>query len=155
MLRGAPAMLAAGLRYAFGAIEAKALKEKLFAFLGRLDDPQKTVGKFWDEHASGIGEWYLRQKRPDDLVVTASPEFLVGEAGRRLGFAVIGTRMDIRSGRIEGENCHDAEKVRRFRAVYPDAAIEAFYSDSLSDAPLAELAGRAFLVNRGKLSVWR
>ena len=63
--------------------------------------------------------------------------------------------MDIRSGRIEGENCHDTEKLRRFRAVFPESKIEEFYSDSLSDAPLAELADRAFLVKKGKLSAWR
>ena len=55
----------------------------------------------------------------------------------------------------EGENCHDTEKVRRFRALYPDAEIDEFYSDSLSDSPLAELAGKAFLVKKGRLSEWR
>ena len=60
----------------------------------------------------------FRQRIKDDLIVTASPEFLVGEAGRRLGVRVIGTRMDVRTGRIEGENCHDEEKVRRFRAAF-------------------------------------
>ncbi|MBR0208278.1 MAG: haloacid dehalogenase-like hydrolase [Oscillospiraceae bacterium] len=155
VLRFSPGILAASLRYAFGRIGAKALKEKLFAYLRCLSDPEKLVEEFWDEHFALIGEWYLRQRKPDDLIITASPEFLVGEAGRRLGAEVIGTRMDIRSGRIEGENCHDAEKVLRFRALYPEETIEAFYSDSLSDTPLAEIAERAFLVDRGRLSDWR
>ena len=155
VLHDLPGILSAALRYAFGAIGAKALKEKLFAYLRFLPDPVKTVESFWDEHVSGMENWYLEQKRPDDLIITASPEFLVGEAGRRLGVEVIGTRMDIRSGRIEGENCHDTEKVRRFRTVYPDAEIDEFYSDSLSDSPLAELAGKAFLVKKGNLSDWR
>ena len=155
VLRFSPGILSAALRYAFGTIGAKALKEKLFAFLRCLNDPERLVEDFWNEHFSGIGEWYLRQKKDDDLIITASPEFLVGEAGRRLGVEVIGTRMDIRSGRIEGENCHDTEKVRRFRAAYPDAAIETFYSDSLSDTPMAEISEQAFLVSRGKLSAWR
>ena len=155
VLRFSPGALAASLRYAFGVIGAKALKEKLFAFLRCVNDPQKLVVDFWDEHFSGIEEWYLRQRKPDDLIITASPEFLVGEAGRRLGTAVIGTRMDIRSGRIEGENCHDTEKVLRFRAAFPETEINAFYSDSLSDTPLAEIAERAYMVKRGKLSVWQ
>ena len=155
VLRFSPGMLEASLRYAFGVIGAKVLKAKLFAFLRCLNDPEKLVEDFWNAHFSGIGEWYLRQRRPDDLIITASPDFLVGEAGRRLGFQVIGTRMDIRSGLIEGENCHDREKVRRFRELFPDARIEEFYSDSLSDAPLAEMAERAYMVNRGKLSAWK
>lgn len=150
-----PAMAAAALRYACGTIATKELKETLFAFLLRLDEPETVVKRFWDEHFSGVGEWYLAQKRPDDLIITASPEFLVEEAAARLGVRVIGTRMDIRSGRIEGENCHDEEKVRRFRAAFPQARIDAFYSDSHSDDPLAALAARAYLVKKGKLSAWR
>ena len=154
LLRVCPGMLAAAVRYAFGGTSTKRLKEKLFAFLRYVPDPDETVRRFWDEHFSGIGEWYLRQRREDDLIITASPEFLVGEAGRRLGAAVIGTRMDIRSGRIEGENCRDAEKLRRFREVFPAAEIGEFYSDSRSDAPLAEIAQSAFLVKKEKLSRW-
>ena len=155
LLRVSPGMIAGGLRYAFGRITTKELKEKLFAFLRFLPEPDEIVKHFWDERFGGIGEWYLRQKRPDDLIVTASPEFLVGEAGRRLGVTVIGTRMDPRTGRIEGENCHDGEKVKRFRAAFPAAEIDAFYSDSYSDAPLAALAQKAFLVEKGKLSDWQ
>ena len=63
--------------------------------------------------------------------------------------------MDIRSGAITGENCHDEEKVRRFREDCPQSEIQEFYSDSRSDAPLARIAERAFLVKKGKLSAWR
>ena len=155
VLRALPGSIPAALRYARGAICAKELKEKLFAFLKDLPEPERTVERFWDEHFSGIGEWYFARKRDDDLIVTASPEFLVGEAGRRLGVRVIGTRMDIRSGRIEGENCHDEEKVRRFFAAFPEGHIEEFFSDSHSDDPLASLAEKAFLVNWGTLHPWR
>jgi hypothetical protein len=155
VLRVAPGILSASLRYACGRIGAKQLKEKLFAFLRYLPDPEAAVKRFWDEHFSGIGEWYLSRKRPDDLIITASPEFLVREAAARFGAAVIGTRMEPVSGRIEGENCHDEEKVRRFRAACPTGVIEEFYSDSLSDLPLAKLAKKAFLVRKGKLTDWR
>ncbi len=155
VLRVAPGILSASLRYAFGAIPTRELKEKLFAFLRFLPDPEEAVRLFWDEHFSGVGEWYLRQKRKDDLIITASPEFLVAEAAGRLGVSVIGTRMDIRSGAITGENCHDEEKVRRFREDCPQSEIQEFYSDSRSDAPLARIAERAFLVKKGKLSAWR
>ena len=155
VLRVLPGILSAGIRYACKAISTKALKEKLFAFLRFLPEPQKTVERFWDDRFAGIGDWYLARKRPDDLIITASPEFLVGEAGRRLGVAVIGTRMDPRSGVIEGENCHDEEKLRRFRAGFPEAEIDEFYSDSHSDEPLAAVAAKAFLVRKGTLRPWR
>ena len=155
VLRCSPGIVSAAVRYAFKAIPTKALKEKLFAFLRFLPEPERTVAQFWDEHFPGIGEWYLAQKRPDDLIVTASPDFLVGEAGRRLGVRVIGTRMELRSGRIEGENCHDEEKVRRIREAFPEGAIEGFYSDSHSDDPLAALAAKPMMVRKGTLRPWR
>ena len=154
VLRHLPGIVSASLRYGLGMIRTKELKETLFAFLRRVPDPEGLVTAFWDAHMPGVAAWYLRQKRSDDLIITASPEFLVGEAGRRLGVRVIGTRMDIRSGRIEGENCHDTEKVKRFRDAFPTELIGEFYSDSRSDAPLAEIAAHPYLVKKGKLSVW-
>ena len=154
VLRTAPGILGAAVKYARGTISTGQLKEKLFAFLRCLPAPERVVKAFWDEKFYGIGDWYLRQKRPDDLIVTASPEFLVGEAAKRLGARVIGTRMDIRSGRIDGENCHDSEKVKRFYDAFPDSRIGEFYSDSRSDAPLAEIAEKAFLVRRGEVFPW-
>jgi phosphoserine phosphatase len=62
--------------------------------------------------------------------------------------------MDPFSGHILGNNCHDKEKVRRFRLEYPDYAIDEFYSDSLSDTPLASIAARAFLVKGNILLPW-
>ncbi len=141
--------------YARKAVNTKELKEKLFAFLLFLPEPEKVVRAFWDRHFStGIRSWYLAQKRSDDLIISASPAFLVEEACRRLGVSCIATRMDIDSGRIDGENCHDVEKTRRFLAEYPDGVIERFYSDSLSDTPLAMLADQAWLVKKDKLSPW-
>lgn len=141
-------------RYLRRAASTKELKEKLFAFLRFVPEPEKLIKAFWDEHISGVGAWYLAQKRPDDLIISASPEFLVREAADRLGVSLLATRMDLHSGRIEGENCHDEEKLRRFREAFPDGVIDEFYSDSLSDAPLARIAGRAWLVKKETRSPW-
>ena len=70
LLRIMPGVLGASLCYAFGAIRTKELKEKLFAFLRFLPSPAEVVSRFWDEHDAGIGEWYLKQKRPDDVIIT-------------------------------------------------------------------------------------
>ena len=62
--------------------------------------------------------------------------------------------MDPFTGHILGLNCHDREKVRRFRAEYPDAVIDNFYSDSFADAPLAEIAQKAFMVKKDQILPW-
>ena len=109
-------------------------------------DADAWAEDFWRTHERRFRPWYLAQKQPDDLVVSASPEFLLAPACRRLGIRPpIASRVDARTGRYTGLNCKGAEKVSRFREQYPDAEIGQFYSDSRSDAPLAHLARRAFL----------
>lgn len=154
VLRTMPKTLVFSMQYARKKISTKKLKEHLFSFLRYLSDVDRTVADFWEEHRSGIGQWYLTQKREDDIIISASPEFLLRPIAETLGVRLIATPMDKHSGAIMGENCHDKEKVRRFQAEYPGAHTERFYSDSLSDTPMAELADEAFLVTKGKLSPW-
>ncbi len=148
--------LSAVLRYAAGGkgADATPMKEQLFSFLSVVPDPEGLVLSFWDEKFSLMQPWYLAQSRQDDLIISASPEFLLRPAAERLGVSLIATPMDPYSGRILGRNCHDEEKLRRFRAEYPDSDIDCFYSDSLSDAPLASIAAHAILVKGDRLLPW-
>ncbi len=135
-------------------VETKELKEQAFSFLALLDDVDRIVEEFWEEHRGNIAPWYLRQKRDDDLVISASPAFLLRPICDELGISLIATDMDAYTGKIHGPNCHDKEKVRRLAREYPDARVESFYSDSLVDAPLAEIAERAYLVKNGEPRPW-
>lgn len=154
MLKTLPRSIISGLRYASGKGNAKALKEQLFSFLPNIPDVDGVVKAFWEENRHRVAKWYLRQKRNDDLIISASPAFLLAPICKELGVRLIATRMDKHSGKIDGENCHDKEKVRRFYAEYPGACTEAFYSDSLSDTPMAEIAQSAYIVRKEKLSPW-
>ena len=58
------------------------------------------------------------------------------------GFSSEVLHMDRHSGWTLGENNHGEEKVTRFYKEYPNVEIAEFYSDSLSDTPLARLAER-------------
>lgn len=129
-------------------------KEVFYSFLANLEDVDAEVEAFWAENLKNINAWYLAQRRPDDLVISASPEFLLRPAAEALGFRLIASRVDKRSGWTLGLNCHDEEKVRRLREEYPEVEIAEFYSDSLSDTPLARIAERAFIVKGSVLSPW-
>lgn len=149
-----PAVAWKGSLYALNKLETRELKETVFSFLPFLDDPERIVLDFWEENRGGIAAWYLAQKRPEDLIISASPAFLLQPAADYLGVSLIATPMDIHTGKIIGRNCHDEEKVRRFREQYPDAAVEEFYSDSLSDAPIARLAEKAWMVRGQERVPW-
>ena len=154
MLKTLPGVIAKAFAYRMDKSKAKELKEKLFAFLPEIENIDALVEEFWAYHQDGIGQWYLEQKRDDDIIISASPEFLLRPMTDKLGVRLIATPMDKHTGEVNGLNCHDHEKVRRFYEVYPDAHTEEFYSDSLSDTPMAMIADKAFIVKKGKLSPW-
>lgn len=129
-----------------GRKDAGKLKESMFSFLNRLDSVESIVQDFWAENFDRIEAWYLAQKRGDDLIISASPDFLLRPAAEKLGVALIATPMNPYTGKIMGKNCHDREKVRRFLEHYDRDSVENFYSDSLSDSLMAELADRAWMV---------
>ena len=110
--------------------------------------------RFWREHIKDICPWYLAQRRDDDLVISASPEFLLRPVSEALGFALMASPVDQATGRYDGENCHGQEKVRRYRKVYGDAPVEGFWSDSRSDTPMARLAAEAWLVKKDGIVPW-
>ena len=102
-----------------------------------------------------VKPFYREKHREDDVVISASPEFLIRPACAQLGIRhVLGSPVDKYTGRFSGPNCHGAEKVRRFYAAFPGGRIDEFYSDSYSDQPLADLAKRAFLVRGEAVLAW-
>ena len=88
------------------------------------------------------------------MIISASPEFLLKPICKKLGIKyLIASRVDPSTGMYLGENCYGEEKVRRFKKQF-DTKPEEFYSDSLSDAPMANIAEKAFLVDDDILIPW-
>ena len=155
LIRYVPVQSWGFLRYGLKKIGKTELKESFFSFLPGID-VQKLTEDFWDLNQHRIYKWYLDQQQPDDIVISASPEFLLKPICRRLGIAhLIASKVDPRSGKFTGENCRGKEKVRRLDAEYHVTCIDCFYTDSHSDEPLAQIANRAFLVDKGVVTEWR
>ncbi len=154
MLHAVPAAVHYGLKYLFKKTDFSTLKEKLYVFLRYLDDVDGDVKRFWDKRSGRIEKWYLAQKREDDIIISASPEFLLKPVAEMLKVRLIATKIDKHTGKMDGVNCKGAEKVKRLMLEYPEAVVDAFYSDSLSDTPMAELAKSAYIVNKSDLRPW-
>lgn len=154
MLHSLPPTIHYGIKYLFKKTDFSTLKEKMYVFLKYLDDVDEDVKRFWDKRSSRIEKWYLNQKRDDDIIISASPEFLLQPVADMLKVRLIATKIDKHTGIMDGKNCKGAEKVKRLRLEYPDAVVDDFYSDSLSDTPMAEIAKRAFIVNKSDLKPW-
>lgn len=151
LIKGLPTVVA----YKRGRVSKTQMKQKLFACFSRVPDIDRDVRKFWDRRIGRIADWYSDMKRDDDVIISASPEFLLSEVTARLGIGcLIASRVDKRTGIYSGENCYGEEKPKRFREVFPSGKVEAFYSDSYSDVYMARLAERPYKITGKRVHPW-
>lgn len=151
-----PIQLIYALRYLAGHIDKTQMKQCFYRFLPDIPNIDAEISDFWSRNKGRLEPWYLAQRRPDDVIISASPYFLLSpllQGTLKVGM-LMASNVDPTTGRYEGINCHGEEKVRRYKSVYPSEPVDNFYSDSFSDAPMARLARRAFLVRKGIPSPW-
>lgn len=121
-------------------------------FIALVPHAEKFAVKFWDKNMKRIKSWYLEQKRDDDVVVSASPYFLINEACKRLGVKCIATDLDTHA-RLHGKHCHGEMKVEAYKKVFGDKPLATYYSDSLSDTPMFKFADKGYLVKGDKVTL--
>lgn len=139
--------------YILGVYSKTRFKEKMYGFLKYV--PDNAVDDFWEKNKKNIKNWYYDKQREDDIVISASPEFLIKPICSMIGIkTVMASVVDIHTGKYTGKNCHDTEKVDRLYKWNKNAEVNEFYSDSYADTPLAELAERAYMVRGDKLYLW-
>ena len=121
------------------------MERTFFSFLCMVDDFDEQIEKFWDKHEKRVSDWYLAQKRPDDLILSASPKCIIEPIARRLGVNCIASDYDREVGAFVDNLMYAREKAAYiFDQGFPE--IENFYSDSLADTPMALCADKAHLV---------
>lgn len=146
ILKHFPIQFKGWLGFHIGLYDHTRMKEHYYRFF-RDFVIEDMAERFWDQNIDRIAPWYPERHRDDDVVISASPEFLIKAACRRIGIEnVIASPIDVRTGRPIGKNCRDHEKVRRFKEMFGDSRIDEFYSDSDADMPLARLSAKAFKV---------
>ena len=139
------------LLYSMKIISKKKIKELLFFYVPWHNNIDKIVNKFWESHANKIYDWYSNQKKEDDLIISASLDFLLKPIMNTLNIKNwMSTKFNVKTGKIAGENCYGIEKLNRFNNEFKDIKLEAFYSDSMSDLPMFEVAKEAYFVKNKK-----
>lgn len=150
-----PIQLYGFLAYKTGKIDKTIFKSKFFTFVRKVPDIENVVEEFWNEHLPKIKGWYVKQKKTDDLIISASPYFLLKNVCCRIGIKhLIASEVDPLTGFFQSKNCYGEAKVERFFEQFPTSKIDQFYSDSFSDEPMAQIADNAFIVNGDKISAW-
>ena len=110
-----------------------------------IDDFEEQIEKFWDKHEKRISKWYLAQKKPDDLIISASPDCIIAPIAKRLGVKYMASEYDREFG-VFTNNLMYAKEKARYMIDHGFPVIDNFYSDSLSDTPIALCAEKAHLI---------
>ena len=155
IVRHFPKTMAAFIAYIMHIKTKTQFKEVMYSFLLEVDI-EKDLKEFWETHKNKIKPWYLEQKKEDDVIISASPEFLLRPVCDQLGIrCLMASRVDSKTGKYTGINCHGKEKVTRFREVFGNAEIDEFYSDAYCDTPLAEIAEKSYMVKGDTRKPWK
>jgi hypothetical protein len=129
-----------------GRIPEYLMQRQFFSFLTLIDDFDEQIAWYWDQNDKKIASWYLAQKKPDDLIISASPSCIIEPIAKRLGVNYIATEYNREFGVFTNNFMYAKEKAKYiFDHGFP--VIDNFYSDSLSDTPIALCAEKAHLVS--------
>ena len=107
------------------------------------------VKPFWELHVQNLNQEMLALVEPDDVILTASPVFLInGLRGKLNTEHIVGTEVDFEQKKIVRFNFGD-NKVERYKELYSDREIDAFYTDSYNDKYMMEISNEVFIVKKG------
>jgi HAD superfamily hydrolase (TIGR01490 family) len=135
-------------------------KQRILSWFFRntpLADFQRVCDRFASETLPGLIRpkalqeiTLLREKGFSVVIVSASPENWLRQWTEKIGTSLLATRLESNhfrlTGRILGNNCHGAEKVRRIRESYNLSDYDEVYAygDTKGDKPMLALAARSF-----------
>lgn len=139
------------LLYILGFKEKEYMKEKFFSIVKSIDNIDEYIEDFWKKKIKNIKPWYLEQKDKSDVIISASPEFLLKPLEKKLKVKVIATKVNKKTGKFESKNCHDYEKIERFNKEVKGKQLKSFYSDSMADKPIMDTAQEAYYVRKDKI----
>lgn len=129
------------------------LKSSFYSFVKYIKNIDEIIEDFYKENQHKIKEYYIKQKEPTDIIITAGAEFIIEPFKKALGFKLIGTKVNKKTGKLESKNCHDEEKVKRLKEE-GITSCKNFYSDSNSDTPLTKIAEQSYKVKGKEITKW-
>lgn len=143
------------LKYKLGKTTTESLerviKNHAENYLRALPDIDRIVYAFWDKNMKKIKPWYTPQK--DDVIFTASFNIIMDEAFKRLGLEKsVCSVFDMQTMRAVYIN-FSGNKLKKFREKFgADAVADEFYTDSIFDTPMLEIARKAYVVKKNKIT---
>lgn len=113
------------------------------------EDTDTIIENFWKKNKKKLKSEFIKKLTKEDVIITGCPNFLMDYLNLPVR-EVIGTDYDIKEGKMKFL-CFGENKVKIFNERFPNEKINEFYTDSLSDSPLMQLANRGYLVKKNKI----
>ncbi len=129
------------------------VKEVFFQFLKDMDSIEDLVEEFWQENQNKIKKFYKKKNHKQDIIISASPEFLLKPICKQLKVKdLIASKVDSKTGKFLEDNCKGEEKVKRLYQKYPKAEVMEVYTDSKSDFPLIDISKNGYFVKENEIT---
>lgn len=142
--------------------DLKKSKEIFFRILNgvNIEFLKEEINEFWKVKKDKIFSWVyneiLENKKVSDelILISATPSIFLEKISKELGFdKLLATEFEntnkLFDSKIKGTNCKGKEKVNRLNEYIDNYTILKFYSDSMSDKPLFDLADEKIFINKG------
>lgn len=149
-----PKMLFYLIKYKLKLIEKETMKECFFEIFNKFENIDNELEMFWNIHEKNIKDFYKNKKtHKNDIIASASPYFLLEPIAKKYKIKkLFASPVDKKSGKYNGVNCHNVEKVRLINKEYPKCIIDTMYSDDINaDKPLLELANKSYVVKKNEI----
>ena len=112
----------------------------------------KSVVDFWNKNEKKIKPWYETVRKESDIIVSGTTDFILDEIMKRMGIKnYVGSSIDKKTGKFT-RLCFLENKVKIFSELYPDAHIENFYTDSMNDKAMMDIADNVYLVKGDRIT---
>lgn len=136
----------------FNIRDLKKVKNIFFSIFKGMDI-ENDINLFWEKEMKNIYTYFfeeIKENRKDAdllILISASPDFLLEPIYKKLGFDIlISTKYS--NFTLIGKNCKKDEKLKRLNEL-GNFDVLCFYSDSLSDLPLFNIAKKKISINKG------
>lgn len=143
------------IRYKLCIISREEIESKMNEFMGEFlndkEDMLRSIDEFWEKNQKNLNEVTLKEVNPEDIILTASPSFLInGIKDKIIAKNIISSEIDLDKKQIVylnfGEN-----KVKKYKEAYGNLKIDGFYTDSYNDKDMMDISEKAFLVKKNKV----
>ena len=106
------------------------------------------VDDFWKSHRSKIMKDMIKKVKKDDVIITASLDFLLRPILKDLPTKnILCTEVDIEHKKVDFI-CYKENKVKKYKMKYKDIPIDELYTDSYADKPLMDISKKVYLINK-------